>query len=420
MTLPADIDEKLVDPAFFAGTDFHETLKQLRHEDPVHWTDASSYRRGFWTLTRYEDCLRLLQEPENFSSSAGTHIPPLGRELTDEERYKMGYDVQLVVKDPPEHAVLRRPFNPHFSVPAVAKFHGDCERIVDEIIDEIAVKGAAEGVRDIAALLPVRLFLDLMAIPHKDWDTVRAITLKMLHPEDPRFGSPDAADFNAVIADAMGSLYDYISAHVLSRRGNPSDDFASLIANKDYRGELLSEREAGWMGFSVVAGGLETTRNAAAVAIMELIKRPEQAALLQDDAVAKTAVEEIIRWVTPSKNRLRVATKDLEIGGKEIKQGDWVVGWIVSANRDETVFGPTADQFDITRDPNPHLGFGDGEHLCLGRNVARLELKILLQRLFERLPDMRLAGDVEWVHSTNTTGLSTLPIAFEPRTPTAV
>ncbi|MFJ6564446.1 cytochrome P450 [Streptomyces sp. NPDC091412] len=259
-----------------------------------------------------------------------------------------------------------------------------------------------------------------MAIPHKDWDTVRAITLKMLHPEDPRFGSPDAADFNAVIADAMGSLYDYISAHVLSRRGNPSDDFASLIANKDYRGELLSEREAGWMGFSVVAGGLETTRNAAAVAIMELIKRPEQAALLQDDAVAKTAVEEIIRWVTPSKNRLRVATKDLEIGGKEIKQGDWVVGWIVSANRDETVFGPTADQFDITRDPNPHLGFGDGEHLCLGRNVARLELKILLQRLFERLPDMRLAGDVEWVHSTNTTGLSTLPIAFEPRTPTAV
>lgn len=415
MTLPPDLDAKLVDPAFFAGTKFHAVLKQMRHEDPVHWTDAPSFQRGFWSVTRYEDNLRLLQEPENFSNAAGTHLPPLGRSLTEEERYAMGYDVQLVVSDPPYHQQLRRPFNPHFSVPAVAKLHEDCESIVDDIIDEISERGTADGVKDIAALLPVRLFLNMMAVPKEDWDYVRSVTLKMLHPEDPVFGVPDAEDFNAVIASAMGEMYDYISKHVLARRGDPTDDFASLIANKDYRGELLSEREAGWMGFSVVAGGLETTRNAAAIAIMELIRRPEQAALLQDDAVAKKAVEEIIRWVTPSKNRLRVANRDLELGGKQIKEGDWIVGWIVSANRDEEVFGPTADDFDITRDPNPHLGFGDGEHMCLGRNVARLELRILLQRLFARLPDMRLTAEPNWVHSTNTTGLSDLPIEFERR-----
>ncbi|WP_415853226.1 cytochrome P450 [Sinomonas sp. G460-2] len=417
MTLPEDIDAKLVDPKFFAGTEFHAVLKQLREEDPVHWTDAPGYSRGFWTLTRYEDCLRLLQEPENFSSAAGTHIPPNGRDLTEEERYKMGYDVNLVVLDPPKHQALRAPFNPHFSVPAVAKFHQDCDRIVDEILDEISGDGRAEGVTQIAALLPVRLFLSLMDVPREDWQKVRGITLRMLHPDDPRWGDPNATDYNAMIADAMGELNDYMSHHVLARRGKSGGDFATLIANKDYRGKLLSEREAGNMGFTVVAGGLETTRNAAAIAIMELAKRPEQAALLQDDKAAKTAVEEIIRWVTPSKNRLRVATRDLEIGGRQIKQGDWVVGWVVSANRDETVFGPSATEFDITRNPNPHLGFGDGEHICLGRNVARLELRVLLQKLFARFPDLHLAGEPEWVHSTNTTGLTSLPLAFEPRVP---
>ncbi|WP_054678592.1 cytochrome P450 [Microbacterium sp. No. 7] len=420
MTLPADIDHKLVDPAFFAGTGFHAVLAQLRREDPVHWTHDPSYDRGFWSLTRYDDCLRLLEEPENFSNSAGTHIPPNGRPLTEEERFKMGYDVQLVVSDPPRHQELRAPFNPHFSVPAVAKFHGDCDRIVDEILDEIADKGTAEGVTQIAALLPVRLFLSLMDVPEQDWAKVRQITLRMLHPEDPNWGDPDAADYNALIADAMGDLYGYMADHVLARRGKEGADFATLIANKDYRGKMLTEREAGMMGFSVVAGGLETTRNAAAIAIMELARRPEQAALLADDKTAKLAVEEIIRWVTPSKNRLRVATRDLEIGGKQIKKGDWVVGWIVSANRDETVFGPTADQFDITRSPNPHLGFGEGEHICLGRNVARLELRILLQKLFARFPDLRLSGEPEWVHSTNTTGLASLPLAFEPRVPAGV
>ncbi|UOQ57529.1 cytochrome P450 [Leucobacter allii] len=415
MTIPADIDAKLVDPAFFAGTEFHAVLKALREEDPVHWTDAPGYSRGFWSLTRYEDCLRLLQEPENFSSAAGTHIPPNGRELTEEERYKMGFDVNLVTSDPPEHQERRAPFNPHFSVPAVNKFHEDCDAIIDGILDDIAEKGTAEGVTEISALLPVRLFLNLMAVPEEDWEMVRNITLRMLHPDDPHWGDPHASDHNALIADAMGDLNEYMASHVLSRRGKEGSDFATLIANKDYRGTLLPERDAGVMGFTVVAGGLETTRNAAAIAIMELARRPEQAALLQDPKIAKSAVEEIIRWVTPSKNRLRVATKDLEIGGKQIKKGDWVVGWIVSANRDESVFGPTATEFDITRSPNPHLGFGDGEHICLGRNVARLELRMLIQKLFERFPDLHLSSAPEWVHSTNTSGLTSLPLAFEPR-----
>lgn len=415
MTLPADIDEKLVDPGYFAGTAFHEDLTRLRHEDPVHWTNPASFGRGFWSLTRYEDCLTLLQDTDNFSNHLGTHLPPHGRDLTPDEERKMGVDVNIGFIDPPYHGEIRRPFNPHFSVPAVAKMHDDCGDIIDDIIDGVAASGTADVVRDIAAPLPARLFLSMMGVPEDDWDLVRAITLKMMHPDDPTWGVPDAVDMNAVTADAFGELQDYLSQHVLSRRGSTAKDMASIIANKDIRGRKLTDREASVMGMVIVGGGLETTRNAAAIGIMELIRRPEQAALLQDDTIAKTAVEEIIRWVTPSKNRIRLALNDVEIGGKQIKKGDWVVGWVVSANRDEEIFGPTADQFDITRDPNPHLGFGDGEHICLGRNVARLELRMLLPRLFDRLPDMRITEEPTWVHSTNTTGIADLPIAFEPR-----
>jgi len=413
-----DVDAKLTDPAFFAGPHFHELFTMLRREDPVHWT-TGSYSRGYWSVTRYEDCLRLLDEPDLFSNAAGTHLPPEGRDLTAEERYKLGYDVQLVVADPPAHLRKRRPFNKHFSVPAVARMHDACDAIVDDIIARIGPTGHADLVEDIAAQLPVNLFLSMMGVPTDDWAKLRKITLTMLHPQDPEFLA-DGMDPTRAVVEASAALYDYVSAHTMSRRAQPTGDFASLIANIEVEGRPLDERDAGWMAFSVVAGGLETTRNAAAIGIMELMARPEQARLLHDDpSVARSAVEEIIRWVTPSKNRLRVATADTELGGRQIRKGDWIVGWIVSANRDEDVFDDP-QRFDILRSPNKHLGFGDGEHICLGRNVARLELQVLLQKIFAAFPDLAPAGDAEWVASDNTTGLKRLPVRFTPRVPARV
>jgi cytochrome P450 len=404
-----EIDANLTDPSFFAGEHFHETFTVLRRQDPVHWT-TGSYARGFWSVTRYEDILEMLDDPVTFSSSAGTHLPPDGRDLSQEERRKLGYDVQLVVADPPVHGQKRRPINKHFSVPAVARFHADCDRIVDEILDRCEELGEVDVVADIAALLPVNLFLSLMGVPHEDWDHVRAITLKMLHPQDPEFLA-EGEDPTQAIIDASDALYSYALRHTMERRDNPTDDFASLIANmKVDGGGRLDERDAGWLSFSVIAGGLETTRNAAAIGIMELVRRPEQARLVAtDSAIAKSAVEEILRWVTPSKNRLRVATTDTTLGGKKIKKGDWLVGWGVSANRDEEVFD-NPDQFDVTRSPNRHLAFGDGEHICLGRNVARLELLVLIQKLFARFPEMELVSEAEWVASDNTTGLKRLRV----------
>ncbi|WEK41473.1 MAG: cytochrome P450 [Candidatus Brevundimonas colombiensis] len=413
-----DIDNKLTNAAFFAGPGYHDLFTHLRAAEPVRWTDSANYGRPFWSVTKYADCLRLLEEPELFSNQLGPHLPPSGRELTAEERYAMGFDVQLVAQDPPIHMQKRRPFNKYFSVPWVSKWDQQCEEIVDDILANIAEKGEAELVEDIAAQLPVNLFLSLMGIPKSDWRHLRDITVTMLHAQDPEHNA--GKDASAVEVSAFAQLYDYLAAHTSSRRGKKTEDFASLIANIEVDGKLLDPRDAAWMSFSVVAGGLETTRNAVAIGMMELMARPEQSRLIPGNAaVAKSATEEIIRWVTPSKNRLRMAMADCQIGDKSIKKGDWVVGWVVSANRDEDVF-PDGQVFDIHRTPNRHLGFGDGEHLCLGRNVARLEIQILLDRIFGAFPDIHAAGEAEWVASTNTAGLKRLPVRFTPRNPAEV
>lgn len=406
----SQIDADLTSSAFYAGTRHHELFATLRREDPVHWTEGN-YERGFWSLTRYEDIKRVLEDPETFSNQAGTHLPPNGQELTPELRYQMGYDSQLVTTDPPDHRVKRRPFNKHFSVPGVAHLTTASQEIVQTILSRIEGREVVDLVEDVAATLPVSLFLSMMGIPESDWDRIRKVALKQSDPENPENRRPGQSG-NEARAEAVGELYDYAYQHNASRRVDPQDDFASLIANMQVGDAPLSERDAAWLSWSMLGGSLETTRNAAVIGILELTRHPDQVALLSDPAVVKTAVEEALRWATPSKNRLRVAAQDIEIGGKQIKKGDWVVCWIVSANRDEEVF-PNADTFDVTRNPNPHLAFGIGEHACLGRAIARLELQALIPAIFERYPGLALEGEIEWVPSTNTSGVKRVDVRLQ-------
>lgn len=411
MTDFTDIDLRLTNPETFASEDFHDLFTTLRREDPVHLTQGT-YSRPYWSVTTHEDNVRLLQDPITFSSQAGAHLPPHGRDLTDQEREKMGFDANLVVMDPPEHDALRQPFNKHFSVPAVANMRQTVEGIVDGIVKDLSERGSADLIADAAAVLPVSLFLNLMEVPREDWEYLTKIALEWGHPQDPTL--TNAKDGNEVVINAMGKIYDYMLPHTLALRGKPVENFAGLIANMKKGDTPLSEREIGWMAFSMVAGGLETARNAVGVGMLELIRRPHFAAMLTDDKVAKSATEEVLRWSTPSKNRLRLATADTELGGKKIAKGDWLVGWIVSGNRDEAVFDQP-QEFDILRTPNKHLGYGDGIHMCLGRNLARLEIQVLLQKLFAAFPDMELTGDADWIVSDNSTGLRKLPVVFEPR-----
>jgi cholest-4-en-3-one 26-monooxygenase len=407
-----DIDTSLTTPEFFAGLQFHALFERMRAEDPVHWT-VGNYARGFWSLTRYEDCVTIMSDPVLFSNLAGPHLPPNGRTLTPEEEYKFGTNAHILMSDPPEHGRRRRPMNKHFAVPVVTPMRPLFESIVAEILDVAEAKNEIDLVGDIADQLPVKVILRLLGVQERDWASLQHMVAKAMHAQDPDFKDADRDELTARIT-YMDHVYQYVAGLIRDRRAAPTDDYATILAQLRDGDELFTEHEAAFMAVGFVLGGLEGTRNAASVGLMELMARPDQAQLVVSSAEhAKNAVEEVLRWTTPSKNRLRVATADTEIGGHQVAAGDWVVGWIASANRDAAVFADP-NTFDITRSPNRHLSFGHGAHSCIGRAMARLELEILFAEVFRRFPRIAPLGEPEWVVSDNATGLKRYPVRLVP------
>jgi len=403
-----DIDRSLTSPDFFAGMQFHELFARLREEDPVHWTDGD-YERGYWSLTRYEECVAIMADPTLFSNRAGPHLPPKGRDLTPAEHVKFGTDVHILMTDPPEHGRRRRPMNKHFSVPVVSHMRPMFTEIVEEILDAAEAKGDIDMVADIASVLPVKVILRLLGVREEDWAAVQQMAVRALHSQDAEFLEAEHDELTAVVT-YIDQVYQYVAALIRDRRATPSDDYATILAQLRDGDELFTEHEAGFMAVGFVLGGLEGTRNAVSVGLMELMARPDQAQRVAAEAgLAKSAVEEVLRWTTPSKNRLRVATADTELGGKQIRAGDWVVGWIASANRDAAVFD-RPDTFDVTRTPNKHLSLGYGDHTCIGRAMARLELEILFPAFFRRFGRIEPLGEPEWLVSDNATGLKRYPV----------
>ncbi|WP_155349471.1 cytochrome P450 [Acrocarpospora pleiomorpha] len=403
------IDLGLTGPDYVTGDEQHEVFAFMRAEEPVHWTKGS-HERGFWSLTRHEDCVAVLNSPGLFSSQAGSQLPPKGPTPTPEYLHKIGADVRLTHQDPPNHTQLRRPLNPHFSVPSSKKYRDGIEALVVKLIAGVNRPGEVDLVEDLCAPLPVNVFLRLMDVPEEKWDEVRELAKSIINPEDPV--RAHGRDPRTVQADGFAALFEYMRADLMARRGASDTSFATTLANMRIDGEYLSERWVGWMGTTVTAAGLESTRDTAAVGLMEFIRHPDQAALLRNDpSLAPKAVEEVLRFVTPSKNRLRVATADTVIGDKQIKEGDWVVSWLTSANRDPEVFA-RPNEFDITRDPNPHLSFGLGTHMCLGRNVARIELELIFQKFLAAFPDAKeLEPGPEWIISGQVvSGLKHYPV----------
>jgi cholest-4-en-3-one 26-monooxygenase len=407
-----DIDQSLTTPGFFAGLGFHSLFDYLRAEDPVHWT-VGNYQRGFWSLSKYADCVTIMSDATLFSNLAGPHLPPSGRALTPDEEYKFGTNAHILMSDPPEHGRRRRPMNKYFSMPVVTPMRPLFEEIVTEILDAAEAKNDIDLVIDVADQLPVKVILRLLGVLEEDWAALQNMVARALHAQDPEYKEAENDEMSARIT-YIDHVYQYVADLIRARRITPADDYATILAQLRDGDELFTEHEAAFMAVGFVLGGLEGTRNAASVGLMELMAHPEQAQSVVESAdLARSAVEEVLRWTTPSKNRLRVATADTEIGGKHIAKGDWVVGWITSANRDEDVFErPTV--FDIARSPNRHLSFGHGPHACIGRAMARLELEIVFAEFFRRFPGVTALGEPEWLATDNATGLKRYPVRLDP------
>jgi cholest-4-en-3-one 26-monooxygenase len=407
-------DTKILDPHWYTTREHHEAFKMLRDEDPVHWTEDSEYGKNYWLLTRYDHIAEYLQDPKRFSSRLDTRVPRSPKRRTPEERHAQGLDVRMTTNDDPVHALYRRPMNKHFSVPAVARMADDIEAIVDEIIAEVGPKGEADLVEELASALPMKVIFRMLGIPEEDMEPLNLASWQWMSAADPRYIID--GDEAATSLHGLNKLIEYCTALAINRRRSPRDDFATVVTNMEVDGDKLSVHEAMYYFVTLIGGGAETTRTAASVGTWLFLNNPDQRRLLLENPQnTKGAVEEVLRWVTPERNRFRVATEDFDFHGKRIRTGDWVISFLTSANRDERRF-TEPNKFDILRTPNDHLSLGAGPHQCLGRNLARLELGIYFPKVLAAFPDLEIVdqGEPQWIADRSVAGFTTLPVRFSP------
>jgi cytochrome P450 len=402
------IDYRLNDPSFFAEGDPEAVFKQLRREDPVRWT-KTNLKRGFWSITKMADVAAVFRDAHTFPSGMATFIAPSPE--AEEAQSSLGGHPNLVITDPPRHVELRKAFNRPFLPRAVARYEEAGRKLVAQIIDEVIPRGGCNFVTDIATKLPMAIICDMMQVPRNDWNALFAWANMAMGSDDPEYqiGTPAETQQRG-----YGSLYDYTLKLGAQRRGGAGADLMGMISNAVVYGAQLEDGEVGGNGFMFVIGGLETTRNAISGGMLQLIKNPDQMRQLRANrALLPKAIEEIVRWTSPITHLTRSAARDVELNGKLIKKGDRVVVWLLSANRDEDEF-VDPDRFDVTRTPNEHIGFGLGEHFCLGAHLARLELRLMLNELLDRMPDMEVSGPVTRLHSTLVAGIKSMPVRWKP------
>jgi cholest-4-en-3-one 26-monooxygenase len=399
---PVDLSDSR---SFVAGVP-HAWLAYLRRHDPVHWQDELA-GPGFWAVTRYDDCVTVNRDFERFGSAARGTMP---FELADEDVAQQS--LMMLNMDPPLHTRYRRLVNKGFTPRMVRDLETSIHRSTDAIIDQVIEKGNADFVTDLAAELPLQVIAELLGVPQADRHRMFDWSNRMVGNEDPEY-----QDQAHLAQEAAMELYAYAAELFATKRIDPHADLMSVLTSVEVEGEKLSALELELFFLLLTVAGNETTRNLMSGAMHAFFEHPAQwRRLLDDRSILPSAVEEMLRFVSPVMNFRRTAMVDVTLSDTDIAAGDKVVFFHVSANRDEEVFD-NPDTFDLTRDPNPHIAFGGGgPHFCLGANLARLEIRVMFEHLLDRLPDIRQDGDVQRLQSQFINGVKHLPVAFSPST----
>lgn len=400
----ASID--LTDLDLFVHGDPHAAWKLMRAQAPVYWHERAP-GPAFWSITRYEDALKVYHDPATYSSERGMALS-FAHNLPPEAQ--TGFGQMLILTDPPRHTKMRQIINRRFTPRAIAPYHPHVRKIAADIIDRVAGAGRCDFVVDVAAKLPTAVICEMMGIPPADWELMFAIANMSIGSEDPEYQDGRSADETGRQAEL--EAFGYFSRLVEQRRQSPGEDLVSALVFGEIEGEKLTDMEVLFNCFLLIIGGQETTRNATSGGLLALLEHPgEHARLRRDPALLPTAIEEVLRWTSPITHLMRTARRDGELGGHRIRGGERVVVWNASANRDEEVFADPY-RFDISRRPNDHLAFGHGEHFCIGANLARLELSVMVEELMRRLPDIELADEPERLRSNLVAGIKHMPVRF--------
>lgn len=368
-------------PAFYLG-DPNATFAQLRESDPVHW-----YEEGkFWVITKYDDIKGISARPEKFKSERiGIMMDLIAHR---EGRDPQGYQTRgIMFMDPPEHRAHRKAIGVRFTPSAVAKMEARVRQVVNDALDDLP-EGEFDWIERIAEPIPVYVFAYLLGVPEPDWSKVAGWATTIAN-----VGSGLANDDDmALIFDQIGP---YLLGLVAERKDHPGDDLLTMLSTVRIDGEPFNDAQVMIYALTLLAAGSETTQSLIAGIADCLDAHPDQAdRLFADPALADNTVEEVLRYWTPVMSMARQAARDVELRGVTVKDGDGVLLAYASANRDQDHWGPTAEHFDITRnDASGHLGFGVGEHFCMGAALARREARLLLEELAKRTNGIRVTGE---------------------------
>ncbi|WP_425074447.1 cytochrome P450 [Sagittula sp. S175] len=392
----------------------YNTFARLRREAPCHWSDYAQ-GKGYWSITRHEDIVAMIRDTETFTSGHGIRM-----EDQTEEEYLARRTFQEV--DGREHRKVRMKVTRAFSASVIGGFEQQVRDLCGPILDRALEMGTFDATREIARELPMRMLGQILGVPDEDLPWLVDKGDALMANSDPDFTAhvvdrmdTDAYRLMPFNSPAGAELYEY--ARDLMNRKNASGDtdgILHMVLQPDENGEVISDTEFRNFFCLLVAAGNDTTRYSIAAGIQALARQPGLLQQLQGGEVWDTAPDEIVRWASPATYFRRTATRDVEVHGQQVREGDKVIYWFASANRDETVFDDPY-RLDLTRKPNRQLAWGQGgPHVCLGMHLARLEIRVLFQELVARIKAIRPAGDEAFVRSNFVNGIKRLPVTLTP------
>lgn len=404
----------LVNPDNYVERVPFEWFDFLRREHPVYWHEEPAGNKGFWAVTRYDDLVAIHMDWDTYSSEKGA----VSLEELDEEQ--LAIRRSMLETDPPRHRELRNICNRRLSARGVGAYEDFIRDVAREVLDRALEKEEFDFVLEISKELPIRFLCAIFTVPQEDAPMLIRWGDAMIGNQDPEFTDAvvDQVDteeyrnlpFRSPIAL---ELFEYAHRQRDLRLEEPQDDVITALSVAQREGVMSEHDYDNYFGLLMIAGN-ETTRHTISHGMQALIEHPDQMQRLRDDPLLiPVAVDEVLRWATPVMHFRRTATRDVELRGQRIREGDKVVTWYISANRDDEPF-PDPYRFDVARRPNEHVTFGPGgPHFCLGAHLAKLETKVLFQELLPRLRSIELAGPVERMRSNFVNGIKHMPVRIE-------
>lgn len=415
ITTSPELDNALVNPASWADEAWvHEQFAWLRRNDPLRLLEPEGFE-PFWSVTKHADIKEIEQRKAIFINDPRPTLAPQGMtELVQQMTGRKHLVRSLVQMDDPDHSKYRMLTQGWFMGSNLRKLQARVDELAAQYVERMAdFGGECDFVKDVAIWYPLRVVMSIFGVPEEDEPLMLKLTQELFGSSDPDVQrSFEPQDFLQVVYDFEA----YFAELTRQRRAEPRDDVATVIANAQIDGKPIPEIDANGYYMIIATAGHDTTSSSTAGGLLALIQNPEQMRKLrtETDALLPTAIDEMIRWVSPVRHFMRTATEDYEVRGKTIRAGESAVLWYPSANRDEEVFDQPFE-FRVDRREAKHLAFGFGAHVCLGQHLARMEMSALYRKLLERVTDIELAGEPKYVQSTFVGGLKSLPIRYRMR-----